>query len=119
MEDKQKPNRYIRKEIKLSPEEWEIIRKRAAALGQRTGTYIRRIAVRGSVKSFDMKQFNHLIMSFNRIGNEINQIVRVANSTKSIYAKDLEDMKKSFEDLQTVFANYLLPIKSLDIVKGD
>ena len=109
------PNRYIRKEIKLSPEEWEIICKRAAALNQRTGTYIRRIAVRGIIKSFDMKQFNHLIMSFNRIGNEVNQIARVANSTQSVYVKDIEDLKKSFDDLQVVFVNYLLPIKSLDI----
>lgn len=116
MEDKQIPNRHIRKEIKLSPEEWEIIRKRAAALSQRTGTYIRRIAVRGIIKSFDMKQFNHLIMSFNRIGNEVNQIARVANSTRSVYAKDIEDLKKSFSELQIVFANYLLPIKSLDVV---
>lgn len=63
-----------------------------------------------------MKQFNHLIMSFNRIGNEVNQIAKVANSTKSVYAEDIEDLEKSFEDLRTVFANYLLPIKSLDIV---
>lgn len=111
--------RYIRKEVKFNPDEWHTVCERAAALNQRTGTYIRGIAVKGNIKSFDMKQFNHLIMSFNRIGNEINQIVRVANSTKSIYAKDLEDMKKSFEDLRTVFANYLLPIKSLDIVKDD
>lgn len=110
------PNRYIRKEIKLSPEEWEIICKRAAVLNQRTGTYIRWIAVQGIIKTFDMKQFNHLIMSFNRIGNEVNQIARVANSTRSVYAKDIEDLKKSFDDLQVVFANYLLPIKSLDIV---
>ena len=100
----------------FSPDEWQTVCERAAALGQRTGTYIRRIAVRGSVKCFDMKQFNHLIMSFNRIGNEVNQIARVANSTQSVYAKDIEDLKKSFEDLRTVFANYLLPIKSLDIV---
>lgn len=105
--------------VYFPPDEWQTVCERAAALNQRTGTYIRRIAVKGTIKSFDMRQFNHLIMSFNRIGNEINQIVRVANSTKSIYAKDLEDMKKSFEDLRTVFANYLLPIKSLDIVKGD
>ncbi len=109
------PNRYIRKEIKLSPEEWEIICKRAAALNQRTGTYIRRISAQGIIKNFDMKQFNHLIMSFNRIGNEVNQIARVANSTRSVYAKDIEDLKKLFDDLQVVFANYLLPIKSLDI----
>lgn len=119
MEYKQIPNRHIRKEIKLSPEEWEIIRKRAAAFNQRAGTYIRRISVQGIIKNFDMKQFNHLIMSFNRIGNEVNQIARVANSTQSVYAKDIEDLKKLFDELQVVFANYLLPIKSLDIVKDE
>ena len=105
--------------VYFSPDEWQTVCERAAALGQRTGTYIRRIAVRGTIKSFDMKQFNHLIMSFNRIGNELNQIARVANSTRSVYAKDIEDMKKSFEYLETVFANYLMPIKALDIPKGD
>ena len=105
--------------VYFSPEEWEKVCQRAAALNQRTGTYIRKIAVEGNIKNFDVKQFNHLIMSFNRIGNEINQIVKVANSTQSVYAKDFEDMKKSFEYLETVFANYLLPIKSLEILKGD
>ncbi len=109
----------IRKIIKYNDNEWQAVCKRAEFLNLRTGTYIRIIAVRGTIKSFDMKQFNHLIMSFNRIGNELNQIARVANSTRSVYAKDIEDMKKSFEYLETVFANYLLPIKSLDIPKGD
>jgi len=107
------------KKIYFSPEEWETVCKRAAALDQRTGTYIRNIAVRGEIKSYDMKQFNHLIMSFNRIGNEINQIVKVANSTKSVYQQDLEDMKKQYADLQRVFVNYLLPIKSLKLVEDD
>ena len=107
------------KKVYFSPDEWKIVCKRAEKLNQRTGSYIRNIAVNGNIKSFDMKQFNHLIMSFNRIGNEINQIAKVANSTQSIYAKDIEDMKKSFEYLETVFANYLLPIKSLDILKGE
>ena len=113
------PNRNKVKLVKFSPEEWKKVCERATALDLRTGTYIRRIAVEGMIKSFDMKQFNHLIMSFNRIGNEINQIVKVANSTKSVYAKDFEDMKSSFEELETVFVNYLLPIKSLDILKDD
>ena len=52
-----------------------------------------------------------LIMSFNRIGNELNQIAKVANSTQSVYAKDIEDMKKSFEYFRAVFGNYLLPLK--------
>lgn len=93
--------RTIEKHIKYNSEEWDIVSKKAAALGQRAGTYIRRISVNGTIKYFDMKQFNHLIMSFNRIGNELNQIAKVANSTNS------------------VFANYLLPIKSLNILKGE
>ena len=108
-----------KKKVYFPPEEWEKVCQRAEALNQRTGTYIRKIAVEGSIRNFDVKQFNHLIMSFNRIGNEINQIVKVANSTQSVYAKDFEYMKKSFEYLETVFANYLLPIKSIEILKGD
>lgn len=103
--------RTIEKHIKYNAEEWKIISKNAAALGKRTGTFIREISVQGVIKNYDMKQFNHLIMSFNRIGNEINQIAKVANSTQSVYSKDIEDLKKSFLDLQTVFENYLLPLK--------
>lgn len=103
--------RTIEKHIKYNAEEWKIISKNAAALGKRTGTFIREISVCGVIKNYDMKQFNHLIMSFNRIGNEINQIAKVANSTQSVYSKDVEDLKKSFADLQTVFENYLLPLK--------
>ena len=105
--------------VYFSPDEWQTVCKRAAALGQRTGTYIRRIAVRGEIKYFDMKQFNHLTMSFCRIANELNQIAKVVNSTKSVYAKDIEDIKKSFGYLETVFANYLLPIKSLNILEDE
>lgn len=103
--------RNIEKHIKYNAEEWKIVSEKAAALGKRTGTFIREISVQGVIKNYDMKQFNHLIMSFNRIGNELNQIAKVANSTQSIYAKDIEDMKNSYAYLETVFENYLLPLK--------
>lgn len=103
--------RTIENHIKYNAEEWKIVSEKAAALGKRAGTFIREISVQGVIKNYDMKQFNHLIMSFNRIGNELNQIAKVANSTQSVYAKDIEDLKKSFADLQTVFENYLLPLK--------
>ena len=103
--------RTIEKHIKYNAEEWKIVSEKAAALGKRAGTFIREISVQGVIKNCDMRQFNHLIMSFNRIGNELNQIAKVANSTQSVYAKDIEDMKKSYEYLKAVFENYLLPLK--------
>lgn len=103
--------RTIEKHIKYNAEEWKIVSEKAAALGKRAGTFIREISVQGVIKNYDMKQFNHLIMSFNRIGNELNQIAKVVNSTQSVYAKDIEDLKNSFNDLEVVFENYLLPLK--------
>lgn len=103
--------RTIEKHIKYNADEWEIISEKAAALGKRPGTYIREISVQGIIKNYDMAQFNNLVMSFNRIGNELNQIAKVANSTKSIYKKDIDDMKESYNYFETVFKNYLFPIK--------
>ncbi len=97
--------------IYFSPEEWKVVCKKADKVGKRTGTFIREIAVQGDVKVFDLELFNHLIVSFNRIGNEVDQIAKVANSTQSVYAKDIEDLKKSFKYFEDVMENYLLPLK--------
>lgn len=110
---------YKRKLIYYSPKEWETVCKKAAAMNMRTGTYIRKISVKGSVKKVDLKQLNHLRMSFANIGTELNQIAKVANSTQSVYAKDIEEMREQFEYLREVFNDYLVPLKSEDIIPGD
>ncbi|MCM1059869.1 MAG: hypothetical protein NC452_06210 [Eubacterium sp.] len=103
--------RTIEKHIKYNAEEWKIVSEKAAALNKRAGTFIREISVQGVIKNYDMQQFNHLVVSFNRIANELNQIAKIANSTQSVYTKDIEDLKKLFNYLNAVFENYLLPLK--------
>ena len=103
--------RKICKEIKYSEDEKRIISKCAEKRNRRIGTYIREIAVGGIIKIYDLKQLEHLVMSFNRIGNEINPIAEVVNSTRTITRKDIEDLVKSVEYLKTVFEYYLLPLK--------
>ena len=107
------------KKVYFTPKEWEIVCKKAAAVYMRPGTYVRKIAVKGSVKKVDLKQLNHLRMSFVCIGTELNQIAKVANSTQSIYAKDIEEMREQFEYLREVFNDYLVPLKSEDILTGE
>lgn len=103
--------RSLRKEVKYNETEWQLVEKRAALLGKRPGTYIREISVRGEVKKYDMKELNNLRMSFNRIGTELNQIAKVANSTQSVYAKDIEDMQKQMKYFRSVMDNYLTELK--------
>ena len=103
--------RKICKEIKYGENEKEIISKCAEKRNKRIGTYIREIAVGGIIKIYDLRQFDYLVMSFNRIGNEINPIAEVVNSTRTITKKDIEDLGKSVEYLKAVMKNYLLPLK--------
>ncbi len=95
------------KKIYFSQKEWEIVCKRSEKMGLRTGTFIRTIAVQGELKFYDMKELQHLIRSFNSIGTNLNQIAAVANSTKSIYQKDIEDLRQEFKYFDKVMKNYL------------
>ena len=101
--------------IKFSPEEWEKVCKRAAALNQRTGTYIRKIAVNGIIKFYEIRNFDSLIFLLRRISNELNQIAKVANSTQSIYEKDVEDLRRSYNDVQVILDHHLAPLKSTNL----
>lgn len=95
------------KKVYFSPEEWDVVCAKASYLHMRVGTYIRKIAVQGEIKHYDMSELNSLKMSFNRIGIELNQIAKVANSTQSVYQKDIEDMKKEMDYFRRVMKNYL------------
>ncbi len=103
--------RTIEKHIKFNADEYAVVCKKAKALNKRAGTYIREIAVRGEIKHYDMVQLNNLRLSFNRISYEINQIAKVANSTHSIFQKDIEDMQKQMEYFSRVMDNYLSELK--------
>ena len=106
----------IMKLIGFSPAEWSVVCQKAEAVGQRTGTYIKKIAVQGEIKKYDMKELNNLRISFNKIGIELNQIARVANSTNSVYAKDIEDMQKQMKYFKGVIENYLSELKTNEIL---
>ena len=93
--------------VYFKPDDWKKVCERAKVLNMKTGTYIREIAVRGEIKHYDMVQLNNLRMSFNRISYELNQIAKVANSTQSIFQKDIEDMQKQMKYFSNVMENYL------------
>ena len=78
------------KMIGFSPAEWEVVCRRSAELRMRTGTYIRTISVQGIIKYYSLKELNDVYRALNRIGVNLNQIATVANSTGSIYQKDLQ-----------------------------
>lgn len=111
-DDKNMPYRKdrIKKLIGFSPDEWSVVCKKSKAAKLRTGTYIRRMAVNGEVKIYELKELSALKRAFLSIGNNVNQIAEVANSSGSVYQKDIEDLQKEFKYFRSVMKNYLFEI---------
>ncbi|MCM1524158.1 MAG: MobC family plasmid mobilization relaxosome protein [Ruminococcus sp.] len=103
--------RNIRKEIKFNKDEYDIICRRSAELGVRAGTYIRTIAVQGTIKVFSLKELDDVHRALNRIGVNLNQIAAVANSTGSIYQKDMEDVLAEMKQLRVIVEDWLEPLE--------
>ena len=105
---------YMSKKIRIfraSADEWETIKRNAKEVGMKPCTYIRRIAIEGKIKKYDMKLVNDVRLELIRIGTNINQISAMANSTHSVYSKDLENMQTEFSKLQKVVDKWLKPLE--------
>ena len=87
------------KKVIYSLEEWQEVERRAAELSMKTGTYIKQISVNGQITYYNAKNVAPIMNALRIIGNNINQIAKKANETNSIYAEDVEKIRKE---------NYLL-----------
>ena len=96
-----------RKEIDFSLEDWAEVERRAAACGMKTGTYLRRIALNGSVKTSDLKGVALQINGMRTISNNINQIARKANETNSIFAEDMRNIKAAQDELSSILTKFI------------
>lgn len=99
------------KKFRASDEEWEIIKRNAKEVGMKPCTYVRRMAVHGEIKKYDMKLVNDVKLEMIRIGTNINQIATMVNSTHSVYVKDFENMQTEFSKLQKVVDKWLQPLE--------
>jgi len=96
--------------FRASDEEWEKIKTKAREVGMKPCTYVRRMAVHGEIKKYDMKIVNDFRLELIRIGTNINQIATMVNSTNSVYAKDFENMKNEFSELERIARRWLKPL---------
>ena len=68
------------------------------------------MAVKGEIKYYELKELVTLKRAFLSIGNNLNQIAKVANDSGSVTQKDIEDMQEEFKYFRDVMKNYLFEI---------
>ena len=69
----------------------------------------------GEVKFYDISAYLSMVYDLRGIGENVNQIARVANSTKSIYEQDIKDLKAEVKKLEGVFDNYFKELEYIPI----
>ena len=93
--------------VRVSDEEEEQIKAKAAEAKMNVSSYLRWIACEGTIKVYDMKAVNDLIVQVSRIGTNINQIATMVNQTKSVYRNDIGDLKKQLDKMEKELNEFL------------
>ena len=86
--------------LRVSDEEDKLIRELAKKCSMNISTYIRKSAINEKIIVCDNGMIYKLNSAVRAIGNNINQIARVANSTGSVSKKDIADIQNNYTALQ-------------------
>lgn len=105
-------SRRIKKQIWLNDEEEYIMKCKSQAVGMNDSDYIRHLIVGYKPKEKPSEQFYEEIKNIRNIGNNINQIARIANAKGVI---DVPHLKKEIDKLDEFIIDmknkYLRPDK--------
>lgn len=99
---KNKRNRLRNKQIKfwVTEEERLLIEEKKQLSGfKKQGAYIRKMAIDGIIYKLDNKPLRELNTKLTRTSTNINQIAKRVNSTDSIYAEDVKEIKEMMKEI--------------------
>lgn len=97
-----KPNRKraVHFNFWTTEEEAALIRQRMADAGIISlGAYFRKMAIDGYHINLDLSDVRELVTLLRRCSNNLNQYVKRANETRSIYEADIEDLRRQYNNL--------------------
>lgn len=102
-----------RKEVIYDTREWAEVERRAASVSMQTSEFIRRMSIDGKINYLEMKNLAPLLNGMKIISNNINQIAKKANEINSVYAEDLEKIRKENAELCRLLSLYLSAVPLL------
>ena len=93
--------------------QWAEVERRVDACNKTTTSFIRDRAVSSEVRVLDLKELAPMLNGMRIISNNINQIVRKANETNSIYEGDVEKLKEEVQSLSHTLSQNLFITPSI------
>lgn len=101
--------------MKVSPEELQRIRTRMESVGIRNlSRYMLKMALNGYVINLDMSDMKEVLRLMKINSNNLNQYVKRANETGSIYREDVEELQRMHKELLYLLGNILEQLSKID-----
>ena len=86
--------------LRLNDEEFRILEaKRMITNTPSRSAALRQLITESMLYEVDYSELRNIDTQLARIGNNINQIARRVNETRSIYQADIEELKKEFKEI--------------------
>lgn len=113
-EKKQPLIRNIQLAVWANEEEAALIRERMAASGIRNfSAFARKMLIDGYHINLDLSDVREMVVLLRRCSNNINQIAKRANETRSIYAEDVSDLCRQYDTLWDAANKILLGLAKI------
>lgn len=98
-----KREREIQKKFYVNEKENLIIKNRMKkSKRENFSDYAREILLTGEIKVIDFELIKNLTYEINKIGNNINQIIKIVHENKNINQNDLENILNKQEELEKI-----------------
>lgn len=92
--------RNIAIQFYVTQEEKELIEEKMKLINTTNlSAYLRKMAIDGLIVKVDFSEIKETNYELNKIGTNINQIAKIANTTDSIYRKDIEKLKIEMQEI--------------------
>lgn len=87
-------------EVRMTRREKELIKARMAEAGiTNMSAYMRKMAIDGFVVRLDLSDVKELVRLLRYCSNNLNQYAKKANTTDSIYERDILDLKNRLDKI--------------------
>ena len=96
-------SRNIVRHLRFSKSEYDAVSRKAAYLKMPEGRFIRKIAVQGNMKRYDLYELRKITRAFNYCGDSLEQIRKIAETEKSKYLPEIKNMQDRYMNISKVF----------------